>query len=406
MKKVFALLIIILCFTGCLSKQEGFITDVKEDTINYNLNYKNEFIERKNNIVENDFEKWDNLLNDIYKYLQNNMNAEEFEKLKKDELDWIKFKEDALKKFPENSDNIKITYTKERCNYLVSLFDDMKYVKDDSIFYEEDDAIYYFVEGHLVGLYKDGKYISHDGQNGNLESNTPLRKLLSKPGYDLYDMREKIGAVKEINEFILPFDLEKEPENLEYEYNHVYINVENDSHRLATNATHNLFPREFEIYESDVGIEKIVKEIQETNNFYIEEPIDVDNTIILCDLEGDGEKEKLLVSNVLYDKFSCWEELPYSNEKVFTHHNVDEWDDAIDVISETFSIMAIIKNNGEYDVVYIGDFEEISFVGIYDVDNDEEYEICAEFGNDGWYTGVLDKVNNEWKLVMRSGAFW
>jgi len=373
MKKIVVLLIITLCFTGCLSKQEVNIIDVKQDnTINYNLTYKNEFIERKNNIAKNDFEKWDNLLNDIYKYLQNNMNAEEFEKLKKDELDWIKFKEDALKKFPENSDNIKITYTKERCNYLISLLDDMKYVKDDSIFYEEDDAIYYFINGYFVGHYKEGQYISRGGIDGNWEFNASLRKILAKPGYDLYDMEKKIGIGKKINEFLLPLNLEKDPEDLA----HTSVFIDDiDFHGLATNATHNLFPRRIQICEFDEEIEKVINEIQENNNFYIEENIDMDNTIILCDLDGDGGKEKLIISN-----------------------------------SETFSIIAIIKSNGEYDVVYKDFGVDISLAGIYDLDNDEEYEICVAFWwtdeGHGGHEGVFDKIDNKWHLVMRSTTSW
>ena len=139
----------------------------------------------------------------------------------------------------------------------------------------------------------------------------------------------------------------EEPEELEN--TRFYLEYEN-SCNLATNATHDLFPREFEFCESDMEEEKIIKEMQENNNFYIEDPTDIDNTIILCDIDGDGTSEKLIISNVSFDKAFYWEDTSYNNDK--------------------------------------------------------GYEICATFSGDGEMKGVLDKVNDEWQLVMRSCVAW
>jgi len=42
------------------------------------------------------YTKWDNLLNEVYQYLKSTLSKEEFEKLRKDELEWIKEKEAAM----------------------------------------------------------------------------------------------------------------------------------------------------------------------------------------------------------------------------------------------------------------------------------------------------------------------
>ena len=87
------------------------------------------------NIATGDvFEKWDDLLNDVYKYLKQTMPKGEFEKLEKDEVAWIKEKEVAIESESASwrggsaeagiKHGVGIRYTKERCYYLISLIDD------------------------------------------------------------------------------------------------------------------------------------------------------------------------------------------------------------------------------------------------------------------------------------------
>jgi len=101
---------------------------------------KNKFLEKLGHddyISSSDYEELDNLLNEIYKYLQKNMAKDEFEKLKQDEINWIKFKE----KIKEGGDSwrgctikeLEAKYTRERCYYLISLIDELKYNRSTTL---------------------------------------------------------------------------------------------------------------------------------------------------------------------------------------------------------------------------------------------------------------------------------
>lgn len=79
----------------------------------------------------NVFEKWDVLLNEVYKYLKTTMPKEEFAALEADELEWIKEKEAAVEaeaKLWEGGSGepmaryaMAASYTKDRCYYLINL---------------------------------------------------------------------------------------------------------------------------------------------------------------------------------------------------------------------------------------------------------------------------------------------
>ena len=70
------------------------------------------------------YEKWDALLNEVYQYLKTVLSEDEFLALQEDEIEWIVAKEAAM---DEASDTqyylIGIEFTKERCDYLISLID-------------------------------------------------------------------------------------------------------------------------------------------------------------------------------------------------------------------------------------------------------------------------------------------
>ncbi len=76
-------------------------------------------------------EKWDALLNDIYKYHKNTMSKSDFEALKADERAWIEIKESAAEAAaaefaggtaaPLARNSTLIDYTRDRCYYLISL---------------------------------------------------------------------------------------------------------------------------------------------------------------------------------------------------------------------------------------------------------------------------------------------
>ena len=77
------------------------------------------------------FAEWDQLLNDIYKYLKAIKSPTEFKAIESDEINWIKEKEAAIEESrsmfeggsmaPLAANETAIEYTKERCSYLISL---------------------------------------------------------------------------------------------------------------------------------------------------------------------------------------------------------------------------------------------------------------------------------------------
>ena len=79
------------------------------------------------------YQQWDALLNDVYNYLKESKSKLEFDKISKDELEWIKEKEAAIKEsraeFEGGSmaalvaNTTAIDYTQKRCEYLISLID-------------------------------------------------------------------------------------------------------------------------------------------------------------------------------------------------------------------------------------------------------------------------------------------
>jgi len=105
---------------------------------------KTDFLEKLVNISPasdvysylDNYDKLDELLNDIYMYLKNHMDKDEFEKLKQDEINWIKFKETIkeVRKYRGCSvEGMEAKYTKERCYYLISLIDDLKYTRSTTL---------------------------------------------------------------------------------------------------------------------------------------------------------------------------------------------------------------------------------------------------------------------------------
>lgn len=85
-------------------------------------------INRESGIV---YEKWDNLLNEVYQYLKTIMPASQFSKLQEDEKNWVAIKENAIEEAgaewaggsgePMARNCAGIQHTKERCYYLISL---------------------------------------------------------------------------------------------------------------------------------------------------------------------------------------------------------------------------------------------------------------------------------------------
>lgn len=85
-------------------------------------------LNRESGIVYN---KWDDLLNDVYQYLKTTLPSDKFSAIKSDELAWIKEKEAAIDAAgaqwaggsgePMARNCAGIDYTSKRCYYLISL---------------------------------------------------------------------------------------------------------------------------------------------------------------------------------------------------------------------------------------------------------------------------------------------
>lgn len=115
-----------------LIKQEEFLDrayDIEVYSENYLETAETQLeINNESGIV---FQKWDILLNEVYQYLETIMTDNEFANLQEDELDWIMDKENAIEasasEWEGGSGEIMarnftaISYTKERCYYLISL---------------------------------------------------------------------------------------------------------------------------------------------------------------------------------------------------------------------------------------------------------------------------------------------
>ena len=108
-------------------EQRAAAIQIYEDTA-----LENAYAQQEINIATyNIFEKWDALLNDVYQHLKSTLPSAEFNKLKKDELAWIKEKESAIEEAaadweggsgePMIRNSTATSYTKERCYYLISL---------------------------------------------------------------------------------------------------------------------------------------------------------------------------------------------------------------------------------------------------------------------------------------------
>lgn len=77
------------------------------------------------------YDAWDGLLNEIYGYLKETMPKSDFEELQRDEVSWITQKENAIQEqakeyegdsmAPLSMNSTGAEYTKERCEYLISL---------------------------------------------------------------------------------------------------------------------------------------------------------------------------------------------------------------------------------------------------------------------------------------------
>lgn len=119
----------------------------------YRINKKNEFLQRAEAIEayaaplreipmsQSDmnreagiiFEKWDQLLNDVYQYLKSIMDSESFSTLRREEQNWIKEKEAAMdaaeaevaggSMAPLVRCSTGTEYTRDRCYYLISYID-------------------------------------------------------------------------------------------------------------------------------------------------------------------------------------------------------------------------------------------------------------------------------------------
>jgi len=84
----------------------------------------------------NVYVKWDSLLNEVYQYLKNTMNSDDFSVLEAEEVEWIKEKEKGIEEAaaewaggsgePMARNSAGIKYTSERCYHLISLVQQCK----------------------------------------------------------------------------------------------------------------------------------------------------------------------------------------------------------------------------------------------------------------------------------------
>jgi len=116
------------------NKKDEFL-EIANEIEWYSENYLDTAISQSEMNIESGivFEKWDVLLNEVYRYLKTVMSDSDFKKLQDDEIAWIAEKESAIAKegalWKGGSGEIAarnmtaIRFTKDRCYYLISLID-------------------------------------------------------------------------------------------------------------------------------------------------------------------------------------------------------------------------------------------------------------------------------------------
>lgn len=77
------------------------------------------------------FQKWDDLLNEVYQYLKISLPQSEFATVQTEQIQWIKDKESAVEAAGQEyaggsmeamqRNSVATEYTRERCYYLISL---------------------------------------------------------------------------------------------------------------------------------------------------------------------------------------------------------------------------------------------------------------------------------------------
>lgn len=87
--------------------------------------------QQMNSESANIYNRWDDLLNEIYQYLKTSMSRSEFSRLQTEQIQWIKEKEAAVeaagKEYaggsmePMQKNSVAADYTRKRCYYLISL---------------------------------------------------------------------------------------------------------------------------------------------------------------------------------------------------------------------------------------------------------------------------------------------
>lgn len=114
------------------SAKNAFYNTVSEITAYEETCYDNIIAQADMNRVSGIvYEKWDTLLNDVYRYLKRTLPDAQFRQLEADELNWIEIKSDAIEHAaaevrggsmePLVRNQTAASYTKDRCLYLISL---------------------------------------------------------------------------------------------------------------------------------------------------------------------------------------------------------------------------------------------------------------------------------------------
>ena len=140
-KKLMAVMLVFVLSLALMGCQKSYISEEKAEEFlakaaeieEYSENvYETAMSQTEINIeTGNILTKWDELLNEIYTYLSDNMETDDFAKLEKDELSWIAEKEAAIEEAAKDweggsgeamvRNGTASSYTKERCYYLISI---------------------------------------------------------------------------------------------------------------------------------------------------------------------------------------------------------------------------------------------------------------------------------------------
>ena len=263
----------------------------------------------------------------------------------------------------------------------------------DAIVREKKDTTYFFIEQLLLGAYEDGRFVSAEDRGFT------YGEFFAQPWYDLYSQEGKLGRSREaecedmpglsnpingrdaellmklavkkeegVNSFSLPLEMSYEEYCVRYgEYNG-YIDFGDGL--LAANAPHELLPRKVENAEVTARDRELVS--RELAAEKMENAEAVVDKVYICDLEGDGTRERVIAASADWDDTVTAEK----NSGNYVMLLIDRGDRVECVLKETARFTDEQVGKEALELFFENYLVGIDLLGVFDLNGDGVFEIC------------------------------